>query len=169
MNVDEFGVTIKTKRDLYLVLTVEAQYFLPSQDNCSLKFLMDIMQGHKSAFLLSEIKHVCVPRLDEFNASEIYNMAMNNPQVRKYLPEPQENERPGARTVSCKFLFTSKPFPQLTAIVVNTVMPEYFIPRIKRALAKRKNRDLKTGQSNKFKIRNDMYELLRSSQHVSKG
>lgn len=111
MNVDEFGVAIRTKRDLYTVLTVEAQKFLPSQDSCTLKFLMDIMQGHKDAFYLNEIKHVCVPRLDEFNASEIYNMAMNNPEMRRYIPEPQEGDKSGARTVSCKFLFTSKSLP----------------------------------------------------------
>jgi hypothetical protein len=48
-------------------------------------------------------------------------------------------------------------------------MPEYFLPRIKQALQKRKNKDPKNGAPTRFKIRNDMYEMLRNSLHTSKG
>jgi hypothetical protein len=52
---------------------------------------------------------------------------------------------------------------------VNTIMPEYFPPRIKRALQKRKNKEKGAVAPTKFMIRSDIYEALRNSSHVSKG
>ena len=48
-------------------------------------------------------------------------------------------------------------------------MPDYFPPRIRQALEKRKNKEQKSGAARKFMIRNDIYEMLRNSVYVSKG
>jgi len=105
---DAFGVTIKSKKDLYLTLSVELQLYLPSIDTCTQQFLMDVCDGTKNAFHNSEVKQVTVPRLEEFNGKEIFTMAMNNPQMRKYLLEPTDDDKEGARTVSCKYLYAGK-------------------------------------------------------------
>jgi hypothetical protein len=105
---DAFGVNIKSKRDLYLTLSVEMQLYLPSLDTCTQQFLLDVCEGTKNAFHNSEVKHVTVPRLEEFNGKEIFAMAMNDPRMRKYLPEPTAEDKEGARTISCKYLYAGK-------------------------------------------------------------
>jgi hypothetical protein len=106
---DEFGVMIKTKRDLHKVLSIEQQLFLPSVDTCPQQFLYDIMSNDKQVFTNNEIKHITVPRLPEFNADGIFKMAMQDPRTRAYLPELTEDHK-NSRSVSCKFLFASKSF-----------------------------------------------------------
>ena len=69
---------------------------------------MDICDGTKNAFHNSEVKHVTVPRLEEFNGKEIFAMAMTNPKMRKYLPKPVADDPQGTRTVSCKYLYAGK-------------------------------------------------------------
>ena len=68
---------------------------------------MDILGRNKEVFTNSEINHINVPRLAEFNGNEIFRMAMQDPRTRAYLPELTEGQE-NARTVSCKFLFASK-------------------------------------------------------------
>ena len=39
MRTTDLGFMLRSKRDLYTNLSVEAQYYLPSFDQCSLKFM----------------------------------------------------------------------------------------------------------------------------------
>jgi hypothetical protein len=38
---------VKSKEDLYLILTIEGQFHLPPYDDCTMEFLRDALSGRK--------------------------------------------------------------------------------------------------------------------------
>lgn len=93
---------IKSKDDIYYILSIEGQYHLPTFDECSLDFIREVIAGRKELIKLRDICPVNVPRFHEFNADKLYNHAIAAKKLRKFLPDPVvPNQRPVAR----KFLF----------------------------------------------------------------
>ena len=93
---------IKSKEDLYCILGVEGQFHLPPFDECTMEFLRDALCGKKKLLPNCDVRSVCVPRYKEFNAGSLYQEAMNDAQLRIYLPEPSG---PKCKPVNKKFLF----------------------------------------------------------------
>jgi hypothetical protein len=81
---------------------------MPTFDCCSLDFLRSVLSGQKFLFTNREIAPIKVPRLKEFQAADIYKMALIDQQVRKYIPEPSCGKEDGARTCSKEYLFNGK-------------------------------------------------------------
>ena len=65
---------MKSKLDVYKVLTKEGQYFLPPFNECSMKFVSDIIMGKKKAFKNSEIMLVDVPCFRELSATAMMEL-----------------------------------------------------------------------------------------------
>ena len=97
---------IKSKEDLYCILGVEGQFHLPPFDECTMEFLRDTLCGRKKLLTNSEVRTVCVPQFKEFNAGALYEQAMNDAELRIYLPEPNG---PKSKPVNKKFLFNVSP------------------------------------------------------------
>jgi hypothetical protein len=93
---------IRSKQDIYYVLSVENQLHLPAFDDCSLDFIREILSGRKKLFKLREINPAVVPKFTEFNCDILYKQAMEDSTARLYLPDATSLKR---RPVNRKFLF----------------------------------------------------------------
>lgn len=93
---------VQGKKDLFFVLTVEGQYHLPSFDETTVHFLREVLAGRKQLIKLKDLHPVHVPRMKEFDFGTLYEYAMRDEQIRRYLPEPTAK---GKSTCSRKFLF----------------------------------------------------------------
>lgn len=49
INVNELALKAKTKNEMYRLLTVEAQLYLPPQKECSIYFVRDVLCNKKKA------------------------------------------------------------------------------------------------------------------------
>ena len=102
VNSFELMPKIRSKEDAYQILLYEAQMHLPSYDQTPMSFLKEVFAGRKKLLLYSELKPVNVPRLKEFCADKIYQMAMEDQRVFQYLPDPIKSK---IRPVNKTFLF----------------------------------------------------------------
>lgn len=93
---------IKSKEDLYYILSVEGQLHLPPYDECSMEFMRDVLKGTKKLLHNRDVTPVTVPRLREFNAGQLYEMALNDSGARVFLPEPTTVKM---KPISRRFLF----------------------------------------------------------------
>ena len=87
---------------MYYIFAVEAQFYLPSFDQCTLPFLRDVLAGRKKLIKLRDLCMVNVPRLKDFKIDVLFDHAMRDPEARMYLPDPSKF---GEKTVSRKFLY----------------------------------------------------------------
>ena len=99
----EFNSQVKSKRDMWYILAVEGQFYLPSYDQCTLPFMRDVLASRKKLIKLRDVSMVNVPRLSDFNTDRLWKQAMEDVDARIHLPDPSKN---GDRTVSRKFLYT---------------------------------------------------------------
>ena len=102
VNSYELMPKIRSKEDAYQILLYEAQMHLPSYDQTPMSFLKEVFAGRKKLLLYSELKPVNVPRLKEFCADRIYQLAMEDQRVFQYLPDPIKSK---IRPVNKTFLF----------------------------------------------------------------
>jgi hypothetical protein len=93
---------IKSKDDIYDILTIEGQLHLPPFDECTMEFMKDVLSGKKLALRNDDVNMVRVPRYKEFNAVALTARALADPVVNKYVPDPVG---PKAKPVSRRFLF----------------------------------------------------------------
>ena len=49
LNINILCILAKTKNEMYRLLTVEAQLYFPSQKECSIYFMRDILSNKKRA------------------------------------------------------------------------------------------------------------------------
>jgi hypothetical protein len=93
---------IRSKSDIYWILSCEHQLHLPNFDDCSLEFLREVLSGRKKLFRLKDVSIAVVPRYEEFNCDLLYRQALEDENAKRYLPDPSGNRR---RPVNRKFLF----------------------------------------------------------------
>ena len=53
LNINILGIKAKTKNEMYRLLTVEAQLYLPSQKECSIYFVRDILSNKKQVSIFN--------------------------------------------------------------------------------------------------------------------
>ena len=95
---------------------------------------------------------VIVPRFAELSAKRIYQIAMGNPEIRMYLPEPISSDSSDAIGVNKDFLYN----------IVNTLDEEFFQKNISEAYRKRKEQEMERKQQS-LSITSYMLDLIRSS------
>jgi RNAse (barnase) inhibitor barstar len=95
---------VRSKDDLYAILTINCQLYCPSYDSANIDFLRDVLSGRKKLLPLSEVKQICVPKFKEFDANKLFALALQDGQARQYLPEPRLGSQ--KRTVCKKYLFS---------------------------------------------------------------
>ncbi|TNV71108.1 hypothetical protein FGO68_gene4729 [Halteria grandinella] len=67
-----------------------ANVFLPSQKGTKLGFMRDILSETKLSLRSNEVNHMKVPLYQEISVKNLYNDAMTDPVLKKYLPEPDQ-------------------------------------------------------------------------------
>ena len=92
----------KSKRDLLEILCYEGQFLLPAWDDITMDFLKQVLAGKKSLLKQSDVRHVKVPKLKEFNTNELFASALTDPLISKHLPDPTGSRK---RTVGRIYLF----------------------------------------------------------------
>ena len=90
---------VKSKEDLYIILSIEGQYHLPPYDECTMEFLRDALSGKKRLLTNREVNYVNVPRYKEFNASNLQKAAMVDSELKLFLPDCSD------KVINRKFLF----------------------------------------------------------------
>ena len=91
---------VKSKQDLYIILTIEGQLHLPPYDDCSMEFMREALAGRKKLLTNRDLCSVNVPRYKEFNATNLQNLAMQDDELRVYLPDTSDN-----KVINRRFLF----------------------------------------------------------------
>jgi ssRNA-specific RNase YbeY (16S rRNA maturation enzyme) len=91
---------VKSKQDLYIILTIEGQLHLPPYDDCSMEFMREALAGRKKLLTNRDLCSVNVPRYKEFNATNLQNLAMQDNELRVYLPDTSDN-----KVINRRFLF----------------------------------------------------------------
>ena len=90
---------VKSKEDVYIILTIEGQLNLPPYDECTMEFMRDALSGRKRLLTNRELAPVAVPRYKEFNAANLQKAALADEELKLYLPDA------GERVINRKFLF----------------------------------------------------------------
>ena len=144
---------IRSKEDIYHILAVEGQMYVPPYDECSIEFLRDALAGRKLVIRNRDIAMVVVPKYKEFNLTSMYQSALSDQDLRQYLPEPVG---PKAKPPGRNWLFN----------VISTVKPDYFETALDECMKSR--RDKAMLQDSKYVEMNEsMYNLIMHSKHVS--
>jgi len=93
---------VRSKEDLYVILTIEGQLHLPPYDECTMEFMRDALSGKKRLLTNRELAPVNVPRYKEFNTVNLYKAAIADEDLRHYLPNPPQK---GEKLPNRAFLF----------------------------------------------------------------
>jgi hypothetical protein len=91
---------VKSKEDLYVILSIEGQLNLPPYDECTMEFMRDSLSGRKRLITNRDLAPVNVPRYKEFNAAALQKAAMADGELRLFLPDASES-----KVINRKFLF----------------------------------------------------------------
>jgi hypothetical protein len=94
---------VKSKEDLYVILSIEGQLHLPPYDECTMEFMRDALCGRKRLITNRELAMVNVPRYKEFNAQNLYKAAMADAELKQFLPDITSEK--SSRSINRKFLF----------------------------------------------------------------
>jgi len=92
---------VKSKQDLYIILTIEGQLHLPPYDDCTMEFMRDALAGRKKLLTNRDLCPVNVPRYKEFNSTNLQSLAMQDDELRAYLPEVTSQNK----VINRRFLF----------------------------------------------------------------
>ena len=84
----DISMHIKSKSDLYHILAVTSQLYLPSIDLVNMEFLRQVLRGKKRLLHMNNLRPCTVPKLAEFNSQQMYLNALKCPRTSEYLPDP---------------------------------------------------------------------------------
>ena len=96
---------VKSKEDLYIIMSIEGQLHLPPYDECTMEFMRDALSGKKRLLTNRELASVNVPRYKEFNAQKLQKAAMGDAELLLYLPDALSDNK----VINRKFLFNVSP------------------------------------------------------------
>mmetsp|Transcript_17920 Transcript_17920/g.12904 ORF Transcript_17920/g.12904 Transcript_17920/m.12904 type:complete len:122 (-) Transcript_17920:368-733(-) len=104
----ELQPVLRSKRDLYEILSKEGQLYLPPFDDCPIEFLRDLLSGAKKALFNKEVRLVVVPKLECFTLKSLQKQAAVDADLSPYLP-PMREHRPCNRGYLFNVINTVKP------------------------------------------------------------
>jgi hypothetical protein len=85
---------MKSKLDLFNILSKEGQIYLPPYEYCTMDFLKQILSGNKRYLKNEEISIVNVPRFSELAGKRIYERIRGISFFMNYLPSENNQNRP---------------------------------------------------------------------------
>ena len=69
---------IRSKDDIYNILAVEGQMYIPPYDECPIEYLRDALAGRKHVLRNRDVAMVVVPKYKEFNLGAMWEGALND-------------------------------------------------------------------------------------------
>ena len=88
---------MKSKLDIYTILTKELQFYLPPYSECPMDFISDLMMGRKKMLKTSSIRMVNVPGFRELSGKSVYEQFITIPLFCQHLPDPHQVKKPLSR------------------------------------------------------------------------
>lgn len=76
-----------SKSELYKMLSVQGNYFLPSFRYCTYDFMLQICDQKKSVFEKSEVARIEIRSYKELRLRTILEQVLPHPQIESYLPD----------------------------------------------------------------------------------
>ena len=153
--VSALSEVFRTKEELYKLLDIQGEYFLPPLNGLTFLFLRKFLVGEKKLFKKKEIRFLeKIPRFEEFKTENIWNIYKNDPLILAYIPNLSGNQLPDKR-----YLLT----------VVNTIYNGSVHKMIEKALQLRAKLKMKHSieMENKVIISKELSKLLFSSKMIS--
>lgn len=94
ITLNDVSLKAKSKKEIYLVLTVEGGLYLPPILDANRKYLRALMIGKKKFLYSSKIKVTKVPQVENLAIKNILEFAAKNVDIQNYLPEYEYNKQP---------------------------------------------------------------------------
>jgi hypothetical protein len=88
---------MKSKLDIYTILTRELQFYLPPIHECPMDFISDLMLGKKKMLKTSMIRMVNVPGFRELSGKSVYEQIIGMSVFQQYLPDLHQVKKPLSR------------------------------------------------------------------------
>ncbi len=128
------------------------QLYLPRLQDCSMRFISDLLKGKKRAFKQHEVKHILVPVSPWLTVKRVIEMIVKLPSVLIYLPDQDELT---SQRIHRDYLFT----------IVNTLDPEFF-PAAMIEIENLKGLKIRNDRVQTIEIDEEMLKLLESTKSV---
>ena len=72
--ISALSEVFRTKEELYTLLDIQGEYFLPPIKNINFEFLKKFLTGGKKLFKKGEMRHLeRIPRFEELTTKELWN------------------------------------------------------------------------------------------------
>ena len=88
---------MKSKLNIYTILTRELQFYLPPLNECPMDFISDLMLGRKQMLKTSMIRMVNVPGFRELSGKSVFEQIIDMPVFKQYLPDLHQVKKPLSR------------------------------------------------------------------------
>ena len=86
ITISDITIHAKNKKEVYHVLTVEWELYLPPIIDANKNYIQNIMRGFKKFLYSKNIKVVKAPRIDKLSIKEIIVWGRGNTDINSYLP-----------------------------------------------------------------------------------
>ena len=87
LTVNEIGIKCKSKRELYKLLSVKKNLYLPPMFATNKGYLSGIMMGSKKCISCEDIRVIKVPQIEGLTTKEMLGFASSKVKIQEYLPE----------------------------------------------------------------------------------
>ena len=94
ITLNDVSVKAKSKKEVYLTLTVEAGLYLPPMMDSNKEYLKAIMAGKKKFLYSKDVNVIKLPQLKSLSIKEILVFAKKNTDIENYLPIYKYNKLP---------------------------------------------------------------------------
>ena len=119
ITISDIAIKARSKKEVYNVLTVEGELYLPPIADTTQKYLKEILTGKKKYLLCKDVKVAKVPHTEKLRIRDILAFASKHIEIQSYIPEYEYNKQPH-RDWLCN--------------VINSLIPDKFKAFISQAL-----------------------------------
>ena len=119
ITISDIAIKARSKKEVYNVLTVEGELYLPPIVDTTQKYLKEILTGKKKYLLCKDVKISKVPHTEKLRIRDILAFALKHIEIQSYIPEYEYN-KPPHRDWLCN--------------VINSLIPDKFKAFILQAL-----------------------------------
>jgi len=149
--VYELARVARSKRELYFLLVVEADLFLPKMETIDYWFLKQVLSGEKKALKNTEVKVKDLPKLKNIKVEDLYQYSLSVDTIRPFMPDYRNGKLPERR-----FLIS----------VLNTLDKDFIDLLYKKCVEEKVSR-LKAKDTEIVEIDKEIYKAIASSSQIT--
>ena len=151
LTISEVILKNRSKKEVYIVLSVEGGIYLPPISDASQKFLKGILTGKKKYFINKGILVKRVPQIDNLRVKELISFAKQNIEIESYLSD---------------YDYYKVPQREWLCNIINTLIPEKFDEFVSWGFHKRENK-LINQKGLKVNVLSQFVDIFSQSKNVS--